>query len=330
MKIQQVRAFVAEYDEETLRKLISEIYKCIPKKVIEEKQVDLLLENPQVYLGGANKPAKKIIMPDMDEVRGEVEAFVINARAQNYLVPNRVISKSERPKWRFLVKRLYKDLLTLSQEPEDLLETGKLLMELYKVLCEACRINLFTAVEPFGSVGVEQRAFYHHVIAVNAHAKQPDEWIKEAILLIVEQDVDGATSYSSLMRELVEHLETAPLRETGIKWCETLRRGKPVRRSSSKYELEQRNNHLTELLFRIRVALSEKEAAIADFKRHYRDSSTEVELYVLMRLLLEYEEKELWLREFENSRLSGVHPRQSLVKDYEQIKETGELPKYLG
>jgi hypothetical protein len=34
MKIQQVRAFVAEYDEETLRKMISEIYKCIPKKVM--------------------------------------------------------------------------------------------------------------------------------------------------------------------------------------------------------------------------------------------------------------------------------------------------------
>jgi hypothetical protein len=31
------------------------IYKRIPKKVIEEKQLDLLLENPQEYLGGKNK-----------------------------------------------------------------------------------------------------------------------------------------------------------------------------------------------------------------------------------------------------------------------------------
>jgi hypothetical protein len=76
--------------------------------------------------------------------------------------------------------------------------------------------------------------------------------------------------------------------------------------------------------------LSEKDAAIDDFKRHYRERSTEVGLYVLMKLLLEHEEKELWLREFESSRLSGVQPRQSLVQDYERIKEIGELPKYLG
>lgn len=332
MKIQQVRAFAAGYDEETLRKLISEIYKRIPKKVIEEKQLDLLLENPQEYLGGKNKPAKKIIMPDIDEVRWEVEEFITNARAQNYLAPNRVISKRERPKWRFLVKRLYKDLLTLSQDPEDLLETGKLLMDLYKVLCEGCGVYLFTSEEPFASVGVVQRSFYRNVVAVNARTKQPDEWIKEAILLIVDQDVDGNTLYSGLMDELLEFLTTAPLKETSIKWCETLRRGKPVqpaRRSSSKYELERRNNHLTELIFRIYVSLSEKEAAIADLKRHYVEASAEVGLYILMRLLLEYEEKELWLREYESAMLHGVQPRQSLVKDYDRIKKTGELPKYL-
>lgn len=333
MKIQQVRAFVAGYDEETLRKLISEIYKCIPKKVIEEKQLDLLLENPQEYLGGKNKPAKKITMPEIDEVRGEVEEFITNARAQNYLAPNRVISKRERPKWRFLVKRLYKDLLTLSQDAENLLETGKLLMELYKVLCEACGVHLFTTVEPFGSVGVEQMNFYHNVVAVNARTKQPDEWIKEAILLIVDQDVDGATLYSVLMYELLELLKTAHLKETGIKWCETLRRGKLVqlvRSRRSNYELERRNNHLTELIFRINVALSEKDAAIADFNRHYVGVTADVKLFILMSLLIEYEEKELWLREFEGALLRGVEPRQSLVTDYNRIKATGKLPKYLG
>ena len=333
MKIQQVRAFVAGYDEETLRKLISEIYKCIPKKVIEEKQLDLLLENPQQYLGGKNNPAKKIIMPDIDKVCWEVEEFITNARAQNYLAPNRVISKRERPKWRFLVKRLYKDLLTLSQDPEDLLETGRLLMELYKVLCEACGVYLFSTEEPFASVGVKQRDFYRNVVAVNGKAKQPDEWIKEAILLIVDQEADGTTLYSHLMDELLELLRTAPLKETGIKRCETLRRGKPVqpdRRRSSKYELDRRNNNLTELIFRIYFALSEKEAAIADFKRYYVEVNEEVGLYIFMRMLFEYEEKDLWLREYEGAILRGVKPRQSLVKDCNWIKETGELPKYLG
>ena len=36
---------------------------------------------------------------DFPELERQVNEFIVNANAQNYLAPNRVIPKSQRPKW---------------------------------------------------------------------------------------------------------------------------------------------------------------------------------------------------------------------------------------
>ncbi len=140
MKIQQVRTIVAGHSDDTLRLLISEMYKRLPKKIIKEKQIDCLIENLPDSLSGKNRLTKQKEILDIDEVCWETEEFIKNARDQYYFAPNQIIHKRERPKWRFVAKRLYKSLIDLSQDPEDLPETSRLLTELYKVMCEACRV----------------------------------------------------------------------------------------------------------------------------------------------------------------------------------------------
>ena len=93
MKIQQLRTLVAGYSDETLRQIISELYKLLPKKVIEEKQIDCLIENPQDNMSGKNRAAKPKEMLDLDEVRWETEEFIKNAQDQNYFAPNQIIHK---------------------------------------------------------------------------------------------------------------------------------------------------------------------------------------------------------------------------------------------
>jgi hypothetical protein len=329
MKIQQVRTLLANQSDDTLRQLISEIYKRLPKKLIEEKQIDFLLENLPDSLSPKNRVTKQKELPDIEEVRWETEEFIQNAREQNYFAPNQVIHKKDRPKWRFVVKRLYKSLLDLSQNPENLQETSRLLSDLYKVMCEACRFYLFNTQDPFASVGIEQEEFYQNVVAVIAQTGTPEQWIKESLLLTLEPAV---TLDRYLMMVLIERLGSAPLKEIAIKICTQLRKlitMPPIRREEREYYLQERNNALTELIFLLNFILGEKETAIADFKSNYRNRDSEIGLYVLLRLLFGYEEKDLWLREYEFALKQKIQPRRSLVDAYKYIKETGALPEYL-
>lgn len=328
MKIQEVRNIVAGYSDETLRQLISDLYKCLPKKIIEAKQIDSLIQNPVDYKLGKNRLTNQKEMPDLNEVGRETEEFIKNAREQNYFAPNQIIHKRERPKWRFVVKRLYKRLIELSQDPENIQESSRLLTDLYTLMCEACQVYLFNTEDPFASVGIDQEDFYNTVVAVAARTGTPEQWISKSLLLTLEPTV---TLDHSLMGALIENLKSAPMKEIAIGLCEQLRKQKtmPTRhRQDPKYYLGERNNALTKLIFSLNMALGEKEAAIADFKSHYKNSKAEIGFYVLLWELFNYKEKGLWLREYEVGLQQKVQPRKALVEAYKWIKETGDFPQY--
>ena len=48
---------------------------------------------------------------------------------QYYLIPNKIISKSERPKWRFLVKNLYKEIVEASKDDANKAKSADLLSD---------------------------------------------------------------------------------------------------------------------------------------------------------------------------------------------------------
>ena len=56
------------------------------------------------------------------------------AYAQNYLVPNREVPKSQRPKWRFMVKNYIKELEKLSLEDDNYAKSVTILTSLYRAL----------------------------------------------------------------------------------------------------------------------------------------------------------------------------------------------------
>lgn len=70
----------------------------------------------------------------------------------------------------------------------------------------------------------------------------------------------------------------------------------------------------------------EYEEGIRYFKKNIRKTDKEIELYVLLELLYQYDLKDCLIIEYEEAVKKKVEPRESLVKVYQYTKVHGELP----
>lgn len=136
-------------------KIWNETYKQLRKG--QKEDFDSLLTD---ILQGktVEKKAVEEAVP-FEELERQVTEFLENAYAQNYFAPNRVIPKSQRPKWRFMVKNYIKELERVSSESDYYSRSVKLLTDLYKLICQACNYYLFSTDDPFRSIGWEQQDF---------------------------------------------------------------------------------------------------------------------------------------------------------------------------
>ena len=118
MKVQELRELLKAADREFLEKAFVESYKQIPK--IKKEDTDQMIRD---ILAGKEKEAKK--QPeavDFGELEQQIGEFLVNARAQNYVVPNRIIPKNQRQKWRFLVKGYIQELDREQLDRDELYE----------------------------------------------------------------------------------------------------------------------------------------------------------------------------------------------------------------
>lgn len=327
MKIQELRDLIKDYPEDRLRLVITEMYRILPKKTIEAMNIDQLLKEPDTGKARRSAEANK---RDFSEVKYDAQQFLNNAREGYYFIPNRVVAKKDRPKWRFVAKRLHKELLDQCQSEENLNESSLLLTAIYNVLCQGCGVYLFSSEDPFASVGIGQQDFYRDVVAVLRKCEATTKWIEKSVRLIIDNDLDRETIHKDLMFVLMEFLNTPPLKEQAIALCHMI--GKETRKTTERsrdaeYILRERNNHLVNLVFLVYKSLGEIEAGITYFKQNYREKDQEVALYCLLKLLEDLGTKDLWLREYEWAQGQGIQPRESLATVYSHLKETGEFTR---
>src|SRR5260370_33530016 len=126
--------------------------------------MDELMKNPAASRAGAKQAKALAQSVDIDELEAELGEFLTDAYAQNYFAPNRFVPKSERPKWRFKVKRFFKEINATVVEPGSTEKASDLLENLYQMLCYACDFVLFSAYDPFQSAGITQPAFLDAVL----------------------------------------------------------------------------------------------------------------------------------------------------------------------
>lgn len=336
MKVAELREKLGKLKKDEIIKLAAEFYKLVPKSKKEDYDIDSLINNPNKKRT-VGKVATKL---SLAEIEIEIEEFIKNAKSQNYLFPNKIISKKERSTWRFKVKKWFKELTNTKRADFDLDKQSRLLSKLYELICESCGYEYFSAYDSFQSIGIQQTEFYRAVINLLQENKGKGESLGKAINLIVNNYLNRYTLYSNLMQELLLTLDLPDLKERGIEIGKKLiaEHGyKPEINnktgswsfSSGEYRKREKHNNLTELVFRLYDNLFDTQKGVDFYKENHYERSDEVKLYILVSLLFESGNKEQIRIEIEKAIESGIQPRKKLLEIFEEIKEKNTLPKYL-
>lgn len=339
MKVNELRVKLKDKKKAEIEQLFVEVYKQIPKKVREGKEIDQLINNPDAFKKARKNTKQSTKNLDFTNVDKEVRLFIKNAYDQNYFTPNRMIPKKERSNWRFTAKRLVNQLMELSGQEEHVKACTSLMEELYKLFCYASGHYVFTSQEPFHTINSSQPQFFKQVVMMKKRVDEPREWIHDSLRLMLDNGTDRDTPSEFLSEALLEALTNAPLKEEAVKIADNLLQEKEAtvrkinvhHKEAENYDKEDYINHLVETIFMIQSALGEYQAAVRYFNKHYIESITrEIRLYVLLRLVMRYQRVEDWMSVYEKAIKRRINPRDSLKKAYEHIKRTGEFPRFIG
>lgn len=333
MKVSELREKLSKLKKDEVVKIASEFYKLIPKSKKEDYDVDSYIDNSGKKKK-SSKPEKEIRLQQLEI---EVNTFIENARNQYYLIPNRVIPKKERSKWRFKVKRWYKELTNKKRNDENLELQSKLLCNLYELICESCGYEYFSAYDPFQSIGIEQSTFYLSVIHMLQESEGKTDTLKPSIELIINNYLNRYTLYSELMVDLIGTLDNVDLKYKGVKISEDLINlidNAPSKKekyyfSSEEFRKKRKKNNLAELGLRLYADLHETEEGISFYHKYYDESNEEIKLYVLIRILFGLRDKENIEKEIEEAINRGIKLRSKLVDLLNEIKRNDKLPRYM-
>ena len=160
MKVAELRQKLAKLKKDELTKLAVEFYKLIPKAKKEDNHLDNLINNPNSKVKKSTAKGASLL-----ELTIDINRFIEHVKAEYYWRSNKVIPKKERPKWRFAVKKWYKELSNLNRTDADIVLQLELLKKLYELLCDSYSEYYFTSDYAFKSISVEQADFYQTIIS---------------------------------------------------------------------------------------------------------------------------------------------------------------------
>jgi hypothetical protein len=324
LQLSEARETIKGYSKDQLKALVIALYKSLPAD--RKKDIgDPLLQNPDDALASKPRLIAEKPKPDIHELELDIDEFIKNAQAQNYFAPNRIISKNERTRWRFLVKQYYRDLLTAGSVEEDLPLAASLLSRLYRLLCYACGYYLFRTENPFQSIGISQTEFLKQVLTLNKRCQESRVFISGGLNLAVGNGVDRITLPRWLIDVFLDFLTTPDLCESAVEICGNIiqeKKQKTVKPHDSMAEWEHTASIRDFALagFLLHAKLHDFESAVAFFRQHYHQHNPEVTLFYLLELLEEFNQKELYLREYRRACSDGIKPRSELTKTYDQMQ----------
>ncbi|WP_026684836.1 hypothetical protein [Heyndrickxia coagulans] len=334
MRVTELRKLLEKYSKDDLSKMMIELYKAIPKKVRDEKEIDWMLQDFQQYKEAEKIKKGKEKHVDLNDLEREITQFIQNAYKQNYIAPNRYVSKKERPKWRFKVKSYIKQLQQIPVEGNEGKRATDLLEKLYEMLCYGCGYYIFNTDNPFRSIGMEQVELFDIILKRKFSMGINKETISSALKQIINYHLDMDTLRSYLFNVFIANLRTVDAKEIAIEQCHQFLMGLKQRTitpeetwvwKDDEYSRERNINELVETAFKLKMELCEYESAIRYFKSNIQEESKEDALFSLLNKLKTYNQKNYWLREYEAAVKKGIRPREELQFTYQYLKENGEF-----
>lgn len=333
MKIGELRETIKTHNKKELEYLVAELYKLVPNHKIQDYGVDTWIQKP--ITKNKAKQKKVIKARDIIDIAIEVATFENNAKNQNYLFPNNQIPKKERPKWRYIVKRLYKEILVGVSKGDNKFVSAIELTKLYKLLTYACDWQIFSTYDPFVSVGITQIDFFEQITKLNRESLEINDFIENSVDLIINNPLNRYTLYSNLINVFFEYQNTTYTYELIIEYINELRPKVIIEVDEKKswsfstdegmsYSKKEKLNNLTYISFTARMQLSNYDNAINYFYDNYLEPDKEVILYILIDLLFNYNLPEIILRELNKN--SHLPLRDNLKNLQNHIRKAGKLP----
>lgn len=322
MKLQELRRLLGKADRAYLEKAFVETYKQLNKRQKEEidQAVCDILEGKETSGAGSKKKAS---VP-FDELKQEITEFLENAYAQNYFAPNRVIPKSQRPKWRFLVKNYIKELQKVTAEDEHYGDSVKLMTDLYQMICYACNYYIFSTEDAFRSIGWKQPELFLALVKKTFAGGYTRESISSLLLCAVSGGLSRESIYTFQEMVLVAELKTSDLKYMAIEEAKKLVEDRLEKLkglgqySEKRFDLEETVNELCGTVFMLGVALAEPEDGMKYFFSHCQYGEREVALYCALRLADFMDEDAVWMQVYEYGLRLKIRPRESLEEECRQ------------
>lgn len=329
MLLKDLREHVKKYKENDLREIIAEMYKMMPKKLREDKNVDSLIGDLKLFKDKASAPKKEII--DVYDLKDDIDLFIEYAYEQYYFAPNRYVPKKDRPKWRFIVKRFINDLQKVPSGDEDGDLATELLINIYKMLNYACNYYLFNTEDPYVSVGIGQSELLNIIFKRIFAGGLTDSNIHKALGVAILPGSARDFLSESKGDILISHLVTPDSRTMAIEQVKLIRDGtldkiktKDVS-SYSSFELSETKNYLTLIVTKLYLLLSQYEDGIRYFWNNFKKNSPEIALYVLLEVFMSYGSAATWRLAYEDGLRRKINPREGLKVQYEHILLTGDF-----
>lgn len=323
MRIDELRRLLNTADRANLEKAFAECYKQLRKG--QKEEIDQILTD--ILEGKAAKKKKAEKAADFEELEHQIQVFIDNAYAQNYFAPNRNVPKSQRPRWRFMVKNFIKELDKISLESKNYQRAVKLLTDLYCLICEACNYYLFSTEDPFRSIGWAQYKFFELVVKKIFAAGYSRESISRLLVIAATGGLSRESLYIQQEMVLISSLRTSDMKYMAIEEAKKLIEGTKEKLSKlgnyddRRYEAEEAVNEFCGVILLLSVELAEAEKGVKYYFKNSQKADKEITLYCVLRLIGMIEENDLWIEVYEYGKKKEIEPRDSLQAEYEERKE---------
>lgn len=319
MKVNELRNLLKEKDLKLVNEAFVEVYKLLQKQKKEE--ADVLIES---ILNGKGKVKKVEEVIEPTRLFKCIDYFTNCAYQQLYIAPNRIIPKSDRPKWRFEVKKYIKNLLLIQEDSEYFEESVHYLGVLYKLLADSCGNYYFSTNDPFRSVGISQEVLYEHYAQRLCKLELTDErlkrLIKYATTAYLSSECLHVQLYATLRSILYDRSEYDKVidltRVLLIKEKDVLNKRKGW--STEYFQIQEGIEELCQvyIAFKARYQLFHK-----DYDYYYAyQSDKETALYRLLETIDLFGNEEQWIDAYEYALKKKINPNKHLTDTYQKLK----------